>query len=171
MGAMKKLPSIVALLLGVAFIIFGVAYFVPAVKSLLPAPTPPNGEEAGKLTTAFFTGLAGSGYLTVIKGLEILAGVLLIVKCTRGWGVVLSGAILFNIFFVNVLIMNLWNPVVIAMVFAGLYLAWVGRKGFCCLACCGSGECLGTCGCCSKDGGSCCSTQKSETSGGCCGGK
>jgi hypothetical protein len=168
---MKKLPSIVALLLGVAFILFGVAYFVPAVKSLLPAPTPPNGEEAGKLTTAFFTGLAGSGYLTVIKALEILAGVLLIVKCTRGWGVVLSGAILFNIFFVNVLIMNLWNPVVIAMVFAGLYLAWVGRKGFCCLACCGSGECLGTCGCCSKDGGSCGSTQKSETSGGCCGGK
>ena len=29
---MKKLPCIVALLLGVAFIIFGLAYFVPAVK-------------------------------------------------------------------------------------------------------------------------------------------
>ena len=101
---MKKLPCIVALLLGVAFIIFGLAYFVPAVKSILPAPTPPDGEEAGKLTTAFFTGLAGSGYLGVIKGLEILAGVLLIMKCTRGWGVILSGAILFNIFFVNMFI-------------------------------------------------------------------
>ena len=170
---MKKLPCIVALLLGVAFIIFGLAYFVPAVKSILPAPTPPNGEEAGKLTTAFFTGLAGSGYLSVIKGLEILAGVLLIMKCTRGWGVVLSGAILFNIFFVNVLIMNIWNPIVIAMVLAGLYLAWVGRKGFCCLACCGSGECLGTCGCCNKDGqsGGCCSTEKPASTGGCSGGK
>ena len=169
---MKKLPCIVALLLGVAFILFGLAYFVPAVKSILPAPTPPNGEEAGKLTAAFFTGLAGSGYLGVIKALEILAGVLLIMKCTRGWGVILSGAILFNIFFVNVLIMNLWNPIVIAMVLAGLYLAWVGRKGFCCLACCGSGECLGTCGCCNKDGqsGGCCSTEKPASSG-CCGGK
>jgi len=158
---MKKLPCIVALLLGVAFILFGLAYFVPAVKSILPAPTPPNGEEAGKLTTAFFTGLAGSGYLGVIKGLEILAGVLLIMKCTRGWGVILSGAILFNIFFVNVLIMNLWNPIVIAMVLAGLYLAWVGRK------------CLGTCGCCNKDGqsGGCCSTEKPASTGGCCGGK
>jgi hypothetical protein len=170
---MKKLPCIVALLLGVAFIIFGLAYFVPAVKSVLPSPTPPNGEEAGKLTAAFFTGLAGSGYLGVIKALEILAGVLLIMKCTRGWGVILSGAILFNIFFVNVLIMNLWNPIVIAMVLAGLYLAWVGRKGFCCLACCGSGECLGTCGCCNKDGqsGGCCSTEKPASTGGCCGGK
>jgi hypothetical protein len=165
---MKKLPCIVALLLGVAFILFGVAHFVPAVKAILPAPTPPDGEAATKLTQAFFTGLAGSGYLGVIKALEILAGVLLIVKCTRGWGVVLSGAILFNIFFVNVLIMNIWNPVVLVMVFAGLYLAWIGRKGFCCLACCGSGECLGTCGCCGKDGSSCCSSEQSS---GCCGGK
>jgi hypothetical protein len=170
---MKKLPSIVALLLGVAFIIFGVAYFVPAVKSILPAPTPPNGEEAVKLTQSFFGGLAGSGYLTVIKALEIVAGLLLIMKCTRGWGVILSGAILFNIFFVNVLIMNIWNPIVIAMVLAGLYLAWVGRKGFCCLACCGSGECLGTCGCCNKEGqsGGCCSSEKPASTGGCCGGK
>ena len=170
---MKKLPCIVALLLGVAFIIFGVAHFVPAVKAILPAPTPANGKEAKDLTDAFIGAMIGSGYFGVIKGLEILAGLLLIMKCTRGWGVILSGAILFNIFFVNVLIMNLWNPIVIAMVVAGLYLAWVGRKGFCCLACCGSGECLGTCGCCNKDGqsGGCCSTEKPASTGGCCGGK
>jgi hypothetical protein len=166
---MKKLPCIVALLLGVAFIVFGVAYFVPAVKSILPAPTPPNGEAAVKLNTAFFTGLAGSGYLGVIKALEIVAGVLLILKCTRGWGVILSGALLFNIFFVNVLIQNVWNPIVIVMVLAGLYLAWVGRKGFCCLACCGSGECLGTCGCCNKEGQSGCCGGSEKSSGGCCG--
>jgi len=162
---MKKLPCIVALLLGVAFILFGVAHFFPPVKAMLPAPTPPNGEEAGKLTQAFFAGLAGSGYLSVIKGLEILAGVLLIMKCTRGWGIVLSGAILFNIFFVNVLIMNIWNPIVIVMVLAGLYLAFVGRQGFRCLACCGSGECLASCGLCPKDG-SCGSGEKKT---GCCG--
>ena len=169
---MKKLPCIVALLLGVAFIIFGVSYFVPAVKALLPAAPGPKGDDAAKLTQAFFTGLAGSGYLGVIKALEIVAGLLLIVKCTRGWGVILSGALLFNIFFVNVLIQNVWNPIVIVMVLAGLYLAWVGRKGFCCLACCGSGECLGTCGCCNKEGSSsCCSSEKPASTGGCCGGK
>jgi hypothetical protein len=163
---MKKLPCIVALLLGVAFIIFGVANFVPALKSLLPAPTPPNGPEAQEITKAFFTAMGGSGYMNVIKALEIVAGVLLIMKCTRGWGVVLSGALLFNIFFVNVLMKKVWDPLVIVLVLAGLYLAWVGRKGFCCLACCGSGECLGTCGCCNKDGGSCGSGDKKT---GCCG--
>ncbi len=71
----------------------------------------------------------------------------------------------------GIMIMNLWNPVVIVMVLAGLYLAWVGRKGFCCLACCGSGECLGTCGCCSKEGSGCCSSDQPASSGGCCGGK
>lgn len=151
---MTKLPGIVALLLGLAFIIFGVSHFVPALKSVLPAPSPPNGDEAAKLTTAYFTAMGVSGFLGIIKALEIVAGVLLIVKRTRGWGVVLSGAILFNIFFVNVLMKNLWDPLVIALVLAGLYLAWVGRQGFCCLACCGSGECLDTCGC-GKPGGSC----------------
>ena len=163
---MKKLPCIVALLLGVAFIIFGVSYFVPAVKSVLPAPSAPNGEDAVKLTTAYFTAMVGSGFLGIIKALEIVAGLLLIMKCTRGWGVVLSGALLFNIFFVNVLMKNVWDPVVIALVVAGLYLAWVGRKGFCCLACRGSGECLGTCGCCNKEGS--CGTSEKK-SGGCCG--
>ena len=167
---MKKLPCIVALLLGVAFIIFGVSYFVPAVKSVLPAPSAPNGEDAAALTKAYFTAMGGSGFLGLIKALEIVAGLLLIMKCTRGWGVVLSGALLFNIFFVNVLMKNVWDPLVLVLVAAGLYLAWVGRKGFCCLACCGSGECLGTCGCCNKEGSSC-STDKAASTGGCCGGK
>lgn len=166
---MKKTANIVAILLGVAFIIFGVAHFVPAVKSILPAPSAPNGEEAAKLTTAFFTAMGGSGYMGVIKALEIIAGLLLIKQCTRGWGVILVGALLFNIFFVNVLMKGVWDPFVLVLIAAGLFLAWVGRKGFCCLACCGSGECLGSCGCCNKEG-SCCSSEK-PASGGCCGGK
>ena len=56
---MKKLPCIVALLLGVAFIIFGVSYFVHAVKSVLPAPSAPNGEDAAALTKAYFTAMGG----------------------------------------------------------------------------------------------------------------
>jgi hypothetical protein len=167
---MKKLPCIVAILLGVAFIIFGLSFFVPAIKSVLPAPSAPNGEDAIKWTTAYFTAMVGSGFLGIIKALEIVAGLLLIIKCTRGWGVVLSGALLFNIFFVNVLMKGVWDPLVLVLVAAGLFLAWVGRKGFCCLACCGSGECLGTCGCCNKEGSSC-STDKPASTGGCCGGK
>ena len=81
------------------------------------------------------------------------------------------GAITFNIVLVNVLIKQVYDPVVIILTIAVLFLAWVGRKGFCSLACCGSGECLGTCGCCNKEGSSCGSSDKPASTGGCCGGK
>ncbi|MFM9168363.1 MAG: hypothetical protein ACKOQ9_08625, partial [Verrucomicrobiota bacterium] len=101
-----------------------------------------------------------------IKVLEIVGGALLILPRTRAWGLVLIGAILFNIVCVHQFFFGgLKDWKVISLVLAGLYLAWVGRKGFCCLACCGSGECLGTCGCCQKDG-SCGSGEKKT---GCCG--
>ena len=96
---------------------------------------------------------------------------MLILPRTRAWGLVLVGAILFNIVCFHVFFFGgLYDAKVIVMVLAGLYLAWVGRKGFSCLACCGSGECLGTCGCCNKEGSSC-STDKPASTGGCCGGK
>ena len=151
MGAMKKLPSIVALLLGVAFIYFGFNFW-------FNPPNPPAG--------SFIALMKDSGYLGLIKGLEVIGGALLIFPRTRAWGLVLVGAVLFNIVCVHHFFGGLKDWTVITLVVAGLYLAWVGRKGFCCLACCGSGECLGTCGCCNKEGS--CGTGEKK-SGGCCG--
>jgi hypothetical protein len=167
---MKKVSNIVAILLGVAFIIFGLSFFVPAIKSVLPAPSAPSSPEAATLTKAYFTAMTGTSYLAIIKALEVIGGLMLLCACSRGWGVALIGAITFNIVLVNVLIKQVYDPVVIILTLAVLFLAWVGRKGFCCLACCGSGECLGTCGCCNKEGGSCGSSQKPASTG-CCGGK
>ena len=167
---MKKTANIVAVLLGVAFIIFGLSFFVPAIKSVLPAPSAPSSPEAGELTKAYFTAMTGTSYLAIIKVLEVIGGLFLLRACSRGWGVALIGAITFNIVLVNVLIKQVYDPVVIILTIAVLFLAWVGRKGFSCLACCGSGECLGTCGCCNKEGSSC-STDKPASTGGCCGGK
>lgn len=156
---MKKLPCIVALLLGVAFIIFGSNFFF----NFFPTPTPPAGSPAANFIGAMY----GSGYLALVKALEVIGGLLLVWPRTRAWGLVLVGAILFNIACFHVFFFgSLGDVKVIAMVLAGLYLAWVGRKGFCCLACCGSGECLGTCGCCNKEGS--CGTGEKK-SGGCCG--
>ena len=162
---MKKLPCIVALLLGVAFIFYGLNFFF----KFIPTPSPQTGTPAANFIGAMY----GSGYLALIKALEVIGGALLILPRTRAWGLVLVGAILFNIVCFHVFFFGgLYDAKVIVMVLAGLYLAWVGRKGFCCLACCGSGECLGTCGCCNKDGqsGGCCSTEKPASTG-CCGGK
>ena len=168
---MKKLANIVAILLGVAFIIFGLSFFVPAIKSVLPAPSAPASPEAAELTKAYFTAMTGTSYLAIIKVLEVVGGLLLLSTCTRGWGVALIGAITFNIVLVNVLLKQVYDPVVIALTIAVLFLAFVGRQGFRCLACCGSGSCGA--GCCNKEGqsGGCCSTEKPASTGGCCGGK
>ena len=167
---MKKLANIVAILLGVAFIIFGLSFFVPAIKSVLPAPSAPASPEAAELTKAYFTAMTGTSYLAIIKVLEVVGGLLLLSTCTRGWGVALIGAITFNIVLVNVLLKQVYDPVVIALTIAVLFLAFVGRQGFRCLACCGSGSCGA--GCCNKEGqsGGCCSTEKPASTGGCCGG-
>ena len=161
---MKKLANIVAILLGVAFIIFGLSFFVPAIKSVLPAPSAPASPEAAELTKAYFTAMTGTSYLAIIKVLEVVGGLLLLSTCTRGWGVALIGAITFNIVLVNVLLKQVYDPVVIALTIAVLFLAFVGRQGFRCLACCGSGSCGA--GCCNKDGS--CGTSEKK-SGGCCG--
>ena len=168
---MKKLANIVAILLGVAFIIFGLSFFVPAIKSVLPAPSAPASPEAAELTKAYFTAMTGTSYLAIIKVLEVVGGLLLLSTCTRGWGVALIGAITFNIVLVNVLLKQVYDPVVIALTIAVLFLAFVGRQGFRCLACCGSGSCGA--GCCNKEGqsGGCCSPEKPASTGGCCGGK
>jgi len=168
---MKKLANIVAILLGVAFIIFGLSFFVPAIKSVLPAPSAPASPEAAALTKAYFTAMTGTSYLAIIKGLEVIGGLLLLSACTRGWGVALIGAITFNIVLVNVLLKQVYDPVVIALTLAVLFLAFVGRPGFRCLAWCGSGSCGAGCCCAGQKDGACGTSDKAATTGGCCGGK
>jgi hypothetical protein len=168
---MKKLANIVAILLGVAFIIFGLSFFVPAIKSVLPAPSAPASPEAAALTKAYFTAMTGTSYLAIIKGLEVIGGLLLLSACTRGWGVALIGAITFNIVLVNVLLKQVYDPVVIALTLGVLFLAFVGRQGFRCLACCGSGSCGAGCCCAGQKDGACGTSDKAATTGGCCGGK
>ncbi len=70
MGAMKKLPCIVALLLGVAFMFYGLNFFLKFV----PTPSPEPGTPAANFIGAMYV----SGYLTVIKVLEVIGGALLI---------------------------------------------------------------------------------------------
>ena len=158
MGAMKKLPCIAALLLGLAFIAFGLNFWLHFLPSK-GAPAPES-----------FVGLMyGSGYLAVIKALEVLGGVLLILPRTRVLGLFLVGAILFNIACVHQFFFGgLKDPTVIGLIVLTLIVAWSKRYALCCVNTCGCGPA----GCCNKDGqsGGCCSTEKPASSG-CCGGK
>ena len=152
---MKKISCIAALLLGLAFIVFGLNFWLQFLPSK-GAPAPES----------FMGLLYGSGYLAVIKALEVIGGVLLILPRTRVLGLFLVGAILFNIACVHQFMFGgLKDPVVIFSALACLFLAYDAWKKSCGCGCCAS--C--TCGCQSSGStGSCCST---ESNSGCCGEK
>jgi putative oxidoreductase len=144
---MKTLSTIVATLLGLMFVVFGLNFFL----HFMPVP-PPSGP--------FLTSMNESGYMSFVKVLEVLGGILLLLPRLRNWGLVIIGAVVVNIACVHQFFFGgIKDPIVIFAIAAVLFLAYAGRRGFCCLACCGSG-------CCAKDGDSCCSTSSGSSS--CC---
>jgi hypothetical protein len=156
---MKKLSTIAALLLGLAFVVFGLNFWL---HFLPPPPALPEGSPA----KGFIGAMYGSGYLALIKALEIIGGILLIVPRTRVWGLLLVGAILFNIAAVHQFLFGgLKDPTVIGLIVLALVVAWSKACALCCVnkCCCSSG-----CGCGTKEG-SCCSSEKPASTG-CCGG-
>ena len=149
---MKTLSSVIATLLGLMFVVFGLNFFLNFFVIPLPAAGTPPGD--------FLGAMIDSGYFKLVKVLEILGGVLLLLPRLRNWGLVIIGAIVVNIASFHLFFFGgIKDPIVIFAIAAVLFLAYVGRRGFCCLACCGSG-------CCAKDGDSCCSTSSGSSS--CC---
>ncbi len=148
---MKKLSCLAALLLGLAFVVFGLNFwlhFLPAK----PAPAPES----------FMGLLVASGYFPVIKALEVIGGILLILPRTRVLGLILVSAILFNIAAVHQFFFGgLKDPTVIGLIVLALVVVWSKRCALCCVNSCGSG-------CCDKES-SCCSSDKPASTG-CCGG-
>ena len=110
----------------------------------------------------------GSGYLTLVKVLEIVGGVLLILPRTRVWGLILVGAILFNIAAVHQFFLGgLKDPTVIGLIVLALIVTWSRRCALCCVNTCG---CSSGCGC-GTSGGCACGSSDKPASTGCCGGK
>src|SRR5436190_18672492 len=67
---MRHLPTIARLALGLGFTAFALNYFVP----FLPAPSSPPPPEA----LGFLAAFTGSGFLTLVKVIELAAGLLLL---------------------------------------------------------------------------------------------
>lgn len=182
---MKNASKIVAILLGLFFVAAGVNFFLPEEMKLFIPPSPPEGSQAA----AFIGAIGGSGYLAAVKVVEIVGGLALLCGCTRRLGIVLIGAVLFNIVAFHVAFFG-WGSVfalnqnaleVLAAVIAVLFLTFTHRL-CCCLSgrgCCskdGSGSCCSGCNCCASgscgekaESSSCCSTQSSDKKSGGCG--
>ncbi|RYD26235.1 MAG: DoxX family protein [Verrucomicrobiaceae bacterium] len=127
---MKHLPAIAGVLLGLPFVAFGLMYFT------MKMPSPPMNE----LQTHFMAAMAPSGWLGMVKALEVVGGLLVAIPRTRAAGLLVLGPILINIIAYSVFLAKgegLFSPPIVPVLSAlALYLVWVHRAGFCALLDC-----------------------------------
>lgn len=122
-----KLANIAGGLLGLVFIVFGLNFFL----NFLPVPALPEGSPAAAFIGAMYT----TGFLTFVKVLEILGGVLVAVPKTRNAGLLILGPIIVNILaFAIFLAGGAIEPPVILISALALFLLWTERAEFTALA-------------------------------------
>lgn len=120
---MKIAANIVGGLLGFLFIAFSLMFLL----KLVPMPPPPEGTPQAALMAAFIP----TGWMTMVKVLELTGGILVAVPKTRNFGLLILGPIILNILAFHILLAHgadIAVPVVLAA-FA-LFLLWSGRKAF-----------------------------------------
>jgi uncharacterized membrane protein YphA (DoxX/SURF4 family) len=124
---MKHLPSIAGIVLGLLFIMSSVTvlfHLIPPDK--IPKP-------AAREAELFMGAFGPTGYLTFVKVLELVGGILVAIPCTRNFGLLILGPIVVNILAFHVFITKgdgLMNPMILLIVALSLYLLWAGRNGF-----------------------------------------
>mgnify|MGYP003581182412 CR=1 FL=1 len=122
---MKYAPAIAGVVLGLLFIMSSVV----VLFNLVQAPPPPEGTPIAKFMGAF----GPTGYLTSVKVLELLGGILVAVPRTRNLGLLVLGPIIVNIVVFHSLVTSpkdLLNPILICIVLLAIYLLWVERKAW-----------------------------------------
>lgn len=125
---MKYAPTIAGILLGLLFIMSAVV----VLFNLIPPDQMPKFPE-GSAPALFMGAMGPTGYMTFVKVLELLGGILVMIPKTRNWGLLVLGPILVNILAYHVFIMKgamLADPMLIGICLLALYLLWVGRKQF-----------------------------------------
>ncbi|MEM0895276.1 MAG: hypothetical protein AAGJ79_00215 [Verrucomicrobiota bacterium] len=96
MKHLAKVSTVARILLGLLFIVFAANFWLKFM------PVPPA--EEGSAAAGFIGAMFGSGYLTVVKVLELVAGALLVSGFFVNLGLLLIGPIILNIAFYNVLL-------------------------------------------------------------------
>lgn len=121
----RHIPAVAGALLG--FLFMGVGLMV--LLDLGPKPEPPP---EGTAVAHFFTAFASTGYLTFVKVLEVLGGLLVAIPKTRGLGLLVLGPIIVNILAFHALVARdgVFAPMVVAVSVLALYLLWVERASF-----------------------------------------
>ena len=120
----NKLALIAGGLLGLVFVVFGLNFFL----GFIDVPSPPADTPAAAFMGALFT----TGFLTFVKVLEIIGGVLVAIPKTRNFGLLVLGPIVVNILVFNVLIAPggwMQPPVILITLLSG-FLLWTAKDKF-----------------------------------------
>lgn len=118
---MKVATIIARVLLGLMFVVFGSNAFV----HFLPMPPLPQGV-TGEYLHAFFA----SGYVYVIGGLQLIAGLLLLIGRFVPLGLTILAAIIVNIWVFHILMAPEGVPPAIVVTVLELFLLWRNRDAF-----------------------------------------
>lgn len=117
---MKHIPTIARLLLGLIFTVFGANMWF----HFIPIPPPPDGAAKD-----FMFALYGSGYLTVVKVLEVAGGLLLLSGRFVNLALALIGPVVVNIALYHVFLVKGGYPMAIVLGVLSL-VALASRKNF-----------------------------------------
>lgn len=121
---MKYAPTIASTLLGLAFVFFGIMFFTGKMPPPPPAGTPPGD---------FFAAVGPTGYMSFVKVLEILGGVLLLLPKTRNLGLLVLGPVIVNILCFHVFLLKcamILDPVLITVCVLAAFLLFTERKAW-----------------------------------------
>jgi putative oxidoreductase len=123
---MRHLPTIAGALLGLLFLMASGTYFLGLVPEQAPPPE-------GSPTALFMGAFAPTGYMTFVKVIELLGGVLVAIPRTRNLGLLLLGPVIVNIAAFHLFVTageGLFAPMLLAIYVLSLYLLWHERRAW-----------------------------------------
>jgi hypothetical protein len=118
---MSRIASVLRILLGLGFTVFALNYFVP----FLPAQDAPP-DAAG----AFLGAFVGSGFLTLVKAVELAAGLALLANRFVPLALALLAPIIVGIVAFHALLAPAGMGIAIGFLVIELALAWAYRGAF-----------------------------------------
>lgn len=121
---MKYVPAIVGGLLGLLFVMSSVV----VLFKLAPIPEIPPDSPVGQ----FMAATGPTGFMTFVKVFELIGGILVIIPRTRNLGLLALGPIILNILAFHALVAKdgIFQPMLIVISLAAVYLLWVERKAW-----------------------------------------
>lgn len=117
---MKSAVVVARILLGLIFVVFGLNYWL----KLIPMP-PPSGQ-AGAFMGALFL----SGYLAVVKVIEVAGGLLLLTGRRTALALLLLGPVVVNIVLFDLFLTRAFNPLGALAAVLAVFLLWSERGRF-----------------------------------------